>query len=212
VPIISYFDQLQVAAKHLDYPLKQAFVDAGVETSTFYRTRLGSNLRLVTASRVMAALDHQPDRQTTGKVKRGGNTPSLHSGWVDLEAGVIHRQGSAETKTKKRRGAVRMGRKLAGHMARFCARSDGHVIEYRGRPVTGIWDAWVEACTLAGLEGVTPHTLKHTAITWAIANGMSREDAAGYFSTSIQTIETTYWHHSPHYQKAAADITDKKAR
>lgn len=58
MPMISYFDQLQVAAKHLDYPLKQAFVDAGVETSTFYRTRLGSSLRLVTASRVMAVLDH----------------------------------------------------------------------------------------------------------------------------------------------------------
>ena len=72
MPMISYFDQLQVAAKQLDYPLKQAFVDAGVETSTFYRTRLGASLRLVTASRVMALLDHQSDRQTTGKVKRGG--------------------------------------------------------------------------------------------------------------------------------------------
>lgn len=72
MPMISYFDQLQVAAKHLDYPLKQAFVDAGVEASTFYRTRLGSSLRLVTASRVMAVLDHRSDRQATGKVKRGG--------------------------------------------------------------------------------------------------------------------------------------------
>ncbi len=76
MPMISYFDQLQVAAKHLDYPLKQAFVDAGVETSTFYRTKLGSSLRLVTASRVMAALDHRSDRQTTGKVKRGGKAMS----------------------------------------------------------------------------------------------------------------------------------------
>jgi len=72
VSINSYFDQLQVAAKKLGYPLKQAFVDAGVETSTFYRTRLGSNLRLVTASRVIAVLDHRSDRQATGKVKRGG--------------------------------------------------------------------------------------------------------------------------------------------
>ena len=70
MPIISYFDQLQVAAEKLGYPLKTASVDAGVETSTFYRTKLGSNLRLVTASTVMAVLDHQSDRQTTGKVSR----------------------------------------------------------------------------------------------------------------------------------------------
>jgi integrase len=139
-------------------------------------------------------------------------TPSLTTGWVDLDRGVIHRKGAGEGATKKRRGSVRMGRKLASHMARFCARSNGHVIEYRGGPVAGIKRAWGEICEAAGLKDVTPHTLKHTAITWAIANGMSREDAASYYSTSIQTIEATYWHHSPHYQKTAAEITDKKAR
>jgi integrase len=105
-----------------------------------------------------------------------------------------------------------MGRKLAGHMRRFCAHANHHVIEYKGGPVADIKRPWAEICAAAGFDDVTPHTLKHTAITWAIANGMSREDAASYYSTSSATIEATYWHHSPHYQKAAADITDKKAR
>lgn len=137
-------------------------------------------------------------------------TPSVATGWVDLEAGVIHRRGSDEARTKKRRGAVRMGRKLAAHMARICARANSHVIEYRGRPVTSMNRVWRALKLEAGMADVSPHTLKHTAITWAIVNGMSLEAAAEYFSTSVATIEATYWHHSPHYQKAAAEIMDRK--
>lgn len=105
-----------------------------------------------------------------------------------------------------------MGRKLAGHMRRFCAHANSHVIEYKGGPVADIKRPWAEICAAAGLDDVTRHTLKHTAITWAIANGMSREDAASYFSTSIATIEATYWHHSPRYQQEAAAIIDKNGR
>ena len=53
---------------------------------------------------------------------------------------------------------------------------------------------------------MTPHILKHTAITWAIMNGLGVEDAAEYFDTSPQTIRKTYWHHSPHHQERALEI------
>lgn len=136
-------------------------------------------------------------------------TPSMTSGWVDLERGVIHRRGAAERKTKKVRGTMRMGRKLAALMRRICAHNASHVIEYRGRPITVLSRIWRELQKTAGMPDVSPHTLKHTAITWAIGRGMSKEDAASYFSTSIQTIESTYWHHSPRYQKEAAAIMDR---
>ena len=56
--IISYLDQLTITARDAGYPLKKAFVDAGVETSTFYRARHGTNLRLVTAEKVMRVLQN----------------------------------------------------------------------------------------------------------------------------------------------------------
>ena len=59
------------------------------------------------------------------------------------------------------------------------------------------------AAKRAGVKRITPHTLKHTAITLAIQGGMSVEDASDYFSTSIETIQKTYWHHSPHLQHRA---------
>jgi integrase len=49
----------------------------------------------------------------------------------------------------------------------------------------------------AGLEGVTPHVLKHTAITWVIMDGLWLEDAAEVFDTSAETIRQHYCHHSP---------------
>lgn len=45
------------------------------------------------------------------------------------------------------------------------------------------------AAKRADLDGVTPHVLKHTAITWAFINGMSLDDAVDYFATSRHTIE-----------------------
>lgn len=52
---------------------------------------------------------------------------------------------------------------------------------------------------VSDLSDGTPHTLKHTAITWALQQRATRWDAAGYFSTSAQTIEPTYGHHSQNH-------------
>src|SRR5690554_3685358 len=77
-------------------------------------------------------------------------------------------------------------------------------VEYRGARVASIKTAWRNAVADANLGWKpTPHTLKHTAITWAIQRGVSITDAAGFFGTSTDTIERTYWHLSPYYQQDA---------
>ena len=57
----------------------------------------------------------------------------------------------------------------------------------------------------------TPHTLKHTAITWAMQAGVPLADAAGFFGTSIQTLEAVYLHHHPDFQAATAAALDGRA-
>lgn len=64
------------------------------------------------------------------------------------------------------------------------------------------------AAARAGLDGVTPHVLKHTAITWAVMAGASVEDAAEYFDTSAGTIRKYYWHHSPNHQERAVNVIE----
>jgi len=137
--------------------------------------------------------------------------PNLMGGWIDLDTGMLHRKGVSERSTKKKRGTVPMPRRLLGHMRRLEA--NGHVwaVEYKGGGCLDVKRAFAKSCRLAGLDDVTPHTLKHTAITWAMQRGVSIGDAAAYFSTSVQTIEAVYWHHSPDYMRAAVDAMDRRS-
>lgn len=140
---------------------------------------------------------------------------ALDAGWVDLEKGIIQFRGAQERQTKKRRGSVRAPRQLHAHLRRWRA-VDGdaatHVIEWNGMPIASVKRAWREARERAGLgPEVTPHTLKHTAVTWAFQRGISLEDAADYFDTTAATLEAVYRQHSPDHQQRAVAIMEKRA-
>jgi len=135
--------------------------------------------------------------------------PSLYNGWVDLDRGVIEFLGKAESETKKRKGMVKMPRSLLEEMKTWDQRS-GHVISHRGQPIQRIDKAFREAVRRAGLDDVTPHTLKHTAVTWAFIKGMTLEMATGYFATSRNTLEDVYRSYSPEAHREAAEIMDRK--
>lgn len=139
-----------------------------------------------------------------------GFNPSLSSGWVDLDKRVLYRRGAGERETKKRRKPVRMTRGLLGHCRRWKRNGQHWVVEIDGQRVGSIKKSFASACQRAGLTGVTPHTLKHTAITWAIQKGMRTEDAADYFDTTVETIYKTYYHHSPTYQSQAVELLERK--
>jgi hypothetical protein len=102
----------------------------------------------------------------------------------------------------------------ASRRGRWCPWHTGqpgtHVVMFRGEPLASIKRGIERAGERAGIEGVTPHVLKHTAITWAIMNGLSVEDAAECFDTSPQTIRKTYWHHSPHHQERALEAVERR--
>lgn len=95
-------------------------------------------------------------------------------------------------------------------MRRWAARGGSHVVMEEGRAVASIRTAFRGAVARAGLEGVTPHTLKHTAVTWAFQRGMTREDAADYFDTTVATLEAVYRAHSPHHQSRAREIVGRR--
>jgi hypothetical protein len=65
-------------------------------------------------------------------------------------------------------------------------------------------------CRRAGLVGVSRHTLKHTAITWACQSGKATLwELAGFFATTMKTMEDKYAHHHPDQMtNAAAAVGD----
>jgi len=127
--------------------------------------------------------------------------------WVDLDAGVFHRLQEGRKPTKKRQPVVRLPTHLLAHMRRWKehAIATSHFVEFNGKPIGSVSKGFAHAVKLAGLEGkVTPHTLRHTAATWQAMNGTSKEEAASFLGMSTAIFESTYWHHSPDFQKAAA--------
>jgi len=130
---------------------------------------------------------------------------------VDLDHGLIRFRAEGEAETNKRRGRVRIPRQLAAHLGRWRRKSAGtHVVMFRGDRLASIKHGIARAAERAGLDEVTPHVLKHTAITWAVMNGAGVEDAAEFFDTSPETIRKHYWHHSPHHQERALEIVERR--
>ncbi len=142
-------------------------------------------------------------------------SPWTGGGWFDIDRGILYRIGSDERSTKKRRTPTRIPRQLLGHVRRWRDRlgQTWAIEDYRGGRVMGLHEGFDALVEDAGLTWrPTPHTLKHTAITWAIEAGVSVEDASGFFSTSAQTITNTYWHLSPKFLETAVSAIENRGR
>lgn len=131
---------------------------------------------------------------------------SPNNGWIDLDNKKIYFKGYTDTETSKRRGAITMPEPLYRMAKDWNEDSNRSVIHYQDKPVKDVDTSFDRACSLCGFDDVVPHTLKHTAVTWAFQNGMTLEDAVDYFATSAETLLKTYKHHSPHYQDRAVAV------
>jgi integrase len=97
-------------------------------------------------------------------------------------------------------------------MRRWAKNGQRYAVEWQGKPIgTGLEKAFRRACQDAGLEGVTPHVLRHTACTWLMQRGVDMWEAAGFLGMSVETLQKTYGHHHSDFQRNAADAITRKA-
>jgi integrase len=137
--------------------------------------------------------------------------PVKGSGWIDLDRGVFYRRASGEKETKKRRPPVRLPDRLLGHMRRWHKNGQTYAVEWCGKRVGTIEKGFQRTARDAGLDDVTPHTLRHTAATWLMQTGTDLWEAAGYLGMTVKTLDTVYGHHHPEHQKQAAANIVRKA-
>ena len=137
-------------------------------------------------------------------------TPSPTAGWIDLATRTLHRAGSDERETRKRKPPVRIHNRLFPHLQRWHALDTAHgithVVHYEGRPVRKLRRSWARVG--GGQDG--PHITRHTAATWLMQAGVELYEAAGYLGMSPETLWETYGHHHPDFQKSAASATTKR--
>lgn len=139
---------------------------------------------------------------------------SATAGWVDLHAGVLHRRGYAERETRKRRPSAPIPENLAPHLRRWSRLTEQGPCEYEGKITLRQKTGFASARRLARLGAeVTPHTLKHTCITWMLQSGVSTWETAGFTGTSEALIRRVYGHHCRnHMPNAISAFTGRKRR
>ena len=141
--------------------------------------------------------------------------PSIKTGWLDLEQGVMHRSGSGQRQTNKRQPPAAIPERLLAHMRRWkrMDKSIRHVIHWNGSSVLSIKKGFKSAVKNAKLgemvedkfvTDVIPHTLRHSCATWLMQAGVEPWQAAGFLGMTVEMLERTYGHHSPNFQKAAS--------
>lgn len=155
--------------------------------------------------------------------------PGCDRGWIDLARGVFYRRGEGVRETKKRTPPIRLPDRLLAHLRRWQARgiAINFVVEFGGEPVTRITRAFNAAARDAGLNtayhaedhlpaeerrarrDVTPHVLRHTAVTWAMQNRADPEEADGYFGLTAETRRRVYQHHHPDFQTGVASAVTR---
>jgi integrase len=145
----------------------------------------------------------------SGSILRLSWLPSISTGYVDLEAGILYRAGSNQRTTKKRQPPAKLSSRLLTHLKRW-KQMDGHirhVISWNGSSVKCVKKAFANARKRAGLDDkVIPHTLRHSCATWLMQAGVSQWDAAGFLGMTMEVLDRVYSHpSSPEFQRAASE-------
>ena len=125
---------------------------------------------------------------------------------VDLDRGRIQFNPPGRVQTKKRRAVVPISDKLF-KILNMVDEQEGYVIGGKGGTVRTCFETAVKR---AGLEEVTPHTLRHTWATWAAQAGTSMWEIAGVLGDTIATVEKRYAHHHPDYLRAAVNFNNEE--
>jgi integrase len=140
---------------------------------------------------------------------------SLRWPQVDLKAERIDFEIAGRRRTNKKRGVIPIPPRLLPHLRRAKKRGSdlGYVLHINGERIGDIKKGFVAACDRAGLDDVSPHTLRHTAATWIARDGTtSLADAADYLAMSEETLRDVYRHNHPDFLRGAAESIGRRPR
>jgi len=126
-------------------------------------------------------------------------------GWMDLESSRIDFNAAGRRQTKKRCPTIPIPPRLLPFLKAARKRTRQYVLEYNGKRVGNPRKAFADACARAGLEEVTPHTMRHTAATWQAHSRTPSREAAGFLGMSEKTYDRIYAKRHPDYMKEARD-------
>lgn len=129
---------------------------------------------------------------------------------VNLNDEIMQRKPRGAARTKKRAPPVKLGTRILAHLSRWrrldAGKSD-YVIHFRGKAIARPVRSWERVRAEANLPAyVVPHILRHSRATHMMKAGVPPWEAANALGMSVATLLAVYGHHSPDWQKDAANV------
>lgn len=138
--------------------------------------------------------------------------PHRTGGHIDLHRARFQRKPAGRKVTKKQAPTISLPSRLHAHLTRWHENGSQWVVEIEGSGVQNIKNDWTAVRERAGLPEVTPHTLRHTAITWGMQAGANIWHLSGFFGVSLDTLERVYAHHHPDHMFTAVDAANQMGK
>jgi integrase len=133
-------------------------------------------------------------------------------GRVDFTGGRIYLDDPTRDRTAKGRATVPLAGAIRGDLraAQAMALSE-YVIEWNGKRVGSIKKAIQRAAQRAGLDGVTPYVLRHTAAVWMAESGVPIPEIGQFLGHSNSaTTYRVYARFSPEHLRRASDAISNR--
>ena len=134
--------------------------------------------------------------------------------WVDLDNGVFYRRAIGSRGKRKPQPPAPIPERLLAHLRRWhrLGLVNEYFVEWNGKPLKSVKTAFRSALKLAGLEGegLSPHSLRHTAVTWALQGGAPTWQVAGLVGMSEDMVRRVYGHHHPGFMREAVDAIQRR--
>ena len=85
----------------------------------------------------------------------------------------------------------------------------GSVVEWAGAPVVSVKRGLATAAARAGLAGVSPHVLRHSAAVHMVEAGIRMEEVAQYLGhRNVEVTRRIYARFSPEHLREAAAVLE----
>ncbi len=153
---------------------------------------LFARLALYTSARTGAVLDLTWDR-------------------VNFDAGLIDFRKPGRRVTKKRRTVAPMTRKLRRMLAHAHRHREGtHVITWGGERIERVAKACIAAAERAGIDGFSPHVLRHTFASWAVQKGIPIYTVGKALGQSVASTTERYAKLAPDDVRDAMERAGRK--
>lgn len=124
---------------------------------------------------------------------------------IDIQSGVVRLAQAGQERRKGRASVKVSGWALEALREAYEGRECDYVISWGGRPLKTVKRAFAEACANAGLDDVTPHTLRHSSAVAMVQAGIPLYKVSQFLGhTSTKVTERVYARFQPdHFDDVA---------